>query len=214
MPSGVYDHYKQRKPKETRTCAALDCNITFVVKVTSERKYCCISCSKRNRQRPPFTIEWIENMSNSRKNRVLTEETIEKIRAFAKKQWEDPEYRERQLKAILEGSRVKPNKAEKRLNKLLQEILPREYQINVKAEVMILGGRCPDFVNVNGQKKIIEMNGDWWHGEERTGVPNEQHERERIDYFAQFGWETLIVWEHELENFDLLINKVLEFNKR
>lgn len=45
----------------------------------------------------------------------------------------------------------------------------------------------------------------------RIGVPNEQHEQERINYFAQLGYQTLIIWEHELENKVELITKLQEF---
>lgn len=69
----------------------------------------------------------------------------------------------------------------------------------------------PDFININGQKKIIEMFGDYWHGEERTGVPNEQHEQERIAHFAKYGYQTLVIWEHELEDTEVLLEKVLKF---
>ena len=131
--------------------------------------------------------------------------------ASTKRLWQDPEWKERQLRAICKGWRVKPNNPEKKLQKLLDERGPKEYQLNVNAEIMILGGRIPDFVNVNGQKKIIEMFGDYWHGEERTGITNKQAEQERIDYFAQYGYQTLIIWERELEDIEQLQDKLEEF---
>ena len=74
-------------------------------------------------------------------------------------------------------------------------------------------------ININGQKKIIELFGDRYHGEkfrsryQNDFLLNEQHEQERIDYFAKEGYETLIIWEHELEDIDTLQDKLLRFEK-
>ncbi len=122
--------------------------------------------------------------------------------------WKDPEY----VKMMIKAQHRKPNNFEKRVDKFLQEVLPGEYQINVKAEVMILAGKCPDFVNVNGQKKIIEANGDWWHGEKFTGRTKEEEEQQRIDCFAKEGYQTLIIWEHELKDMGKLETKLLNFS--
>jgi len=82
-----------------------------------------------------------------------------------------------------------------------------------KAEVMILGGKGLDFVNVNGQKKIIEMFGTYWHGEKRTGRIKKEEEQQRIDLFAQYGYQTLIIWQHELKNVNSLRTKLVNFSK-
>jgi len=129
-----------------------------------------------------------------------------------KRLWQDPEYKESQLKAIFEGMRLKPNKPEQGFQRLLNKWFVGEYQINVTADVMVLGNRVPDFVNINGQKKIIELFGDYWHGEELTGRSKEEEEEQRIDYFAQFGWKTLVVWEYELGNLNELKEKIVNFN--
>jgi len=76
----------------------------------------------------------------------------------------------------------------------------------------IINGKNPDFINVNGQKKIVEMFGTYWHGESRTGLPNEVHVQERKDIFKEYGYETLIVWQHELVNSDFVLNKLQEFH--
>ena len=57
---------------------------------------------------------------------------------------------------------------------------------------------------VNGQKKIIEMCGDFWH--------KGQNPEDRKAIFAPYGWKTLIVWEHELEDIQSLSNKLTEFH--
>jgi G:T-mismatch repair DNA endonuclease (very short patch repair protein) len=109
---------------------------------------------------------------------------------------------------------VKPNKKENDLNVLLESLSPNEYALNVKGNILILGGKVPDFVNINGQKKIIELFGDYWHSDEfiqRTG--HGHSETDRREYFKQFGWDTLVVWEHELKDKTVLREKILAFSK-
>lgn len=45
-------------------------------------------------------------------------------------------------------------------------------------------------MNINGKKQFIELYGDYWH--------KGQDPQERIDFFRQYGFNTLIIWESEL----------------
>ncbi len=107
---------------------------------------------------------------------------------------------------IVKSCGAKPNKAEKRLNIILRKLLPGEYKLNVKANVMTLGGRTPDFVNVNGQKKLIELYGDFWHKGQDPQV--------RINYFKTFGWDTLVIWESELKDESFVEDRVVRFHNQ
>lgn len=133
-----------------------------------------------------------------------------------KKLWQDEDFRNRTLQAQCNGLKLKPNKPEKLLNTLLQQILPNEYKINVRGEVMIFGGKIPDFVNVNGQKKIVELFGNYWHSNKfiKKHGCYEDTETGRKKYFKQLGWDTLIIWEKELKNLNKVKNKILEFNNQ
>lgn len=138
---------------------------------------------------------------------VLKKKMIE----TCKRNWQNAEFKEKHLKAILKGNQVKPNKAELKLNAILQSILPNEYALNVKGDIMILGGKIPDFVNTNGQKKIIEMFGDYWHTKRINNYL--ATEKGRIEYFRKLGWDTLIIWESELRDLKELSEKLLKFKK-
>ncbi len=50
---------------------------------------------------------------------------------------------------------------------------------------------CPDFFNINGQKKVIEMFGDYWH--------QGQNPQDKIDRYAKSGFDCLVIWERELK---------------
>ena len=139
--------------------------------------------------------------------------------------WKDPKYKEKTLKAQFEGRKLSPNKPEAFITKLLNELLPNEYKFVGDGKFWIESCN-PDFVNINGQKKIIELYGDYWHankdfckkysiGEIDNTSIEEIHKRdkERINTFSQYGYQTLIIWEYELGDIDKLKDKILEFQR-
>jgi len=116
-----------------------------------------------------------------------------------KNNWKQPNYVKKQMKS----RGCFPNKKELYLDKILNILLPKQYKYVGNGE-FIIAGKCPDFININGQKKIIELYGDYWH--------KGQNPQNRIDLFKQYGYNTLIVWEHELEDIDKLKQKIITFN--
>jgi len=158
---------------------------------------------------------------------IRSTETRAKMSKANEKKWQNPEYRLKVCEGVRKASirlwqdsahwrkmmkafAVKPNKPEIFLTKLLDKILPNEYKY-VGDGQFILGGKCPDFLNINGKKKLIEFFGDYWHSKKITGTEPNQHEKERMNYFKQFGFDTLVIWESELNNKNLK-NKILKFN--
>jgi len=135
------------------------------------------------------------------------------ISKVTKKLWQDPIYRKKHIEAMLLGLEILPTKPERRLRNGLNKMFPSEYKYVGDGKVWI-GGKCPDFINVNGQKKIIEMFGDYWHSKKRTGRTKEQEESQRIKHFAKYGFRTLIVWQRELQNIKQLKKKLMEFQKK
>lgn len=102
-------------------------------------------------------------------------------------------------------------KPEKRLRNYLNGLFPHEYKF-VGNGLIFIDYKCPDFININGQKKIIEMFGDYWHSERVTGTSVKRHEQERIKHFAEYGYKTLIVWQKELKNISKLKRKLIYFH--
>jgi len=128
-----------------------------------------------------------------------------------KRRWEDPNYRERTLKAIFRGFKLKPNKPEKQLDKLLQKLFPNQWKY-VGDGSFLIGFKNPDFINITEQKKIIELFGDYWHSQEATMRTREEEEQQRMDHFGKYGYQTLIIWEHELGDTTLLERRIMEFH--
>jgi len=115
-----------------------------------------------------------------------------------RKRYKDPDY----IQKMAGAWNLKPNKPESFLTNLLESLYPSQWKYTGDFSFTI-NGKCPDFVNCNGQKKIIELFGDYWH--------RGQDPEDRINMFKPFGYETLVIWEHELKNMDFVIEKIHSF---
>ena len=128
----------------------------------------------------------------------LSEETIKKMSRIRRGLWQTSEYVSKQMKS----RGVSPNKPEILLNSILQELFPNQYKYVGDGQV-IIAGKCPDFIN-ESEHKIIELFGDYWHKPEE--------EQQRINLFTKHGgYQTLIIWEHELKDLEKLKEKLLRY---
>jgi len=92
-----------------------------------------------------------------------------------------------------------PNKSELQLLSILNNLYPNEWKF-VGNGSFVINGKCPDFINCNGKKLIIELFGERWH--------DKDEEEPRKEIFKQYGYETLIIWAKELRHLEILINKL------
>jgi dCMP deaminase len=104
------------------------------------------------------------------------------------------------------------NKSEAKLFYILSKCKNNEfiYVGNNPIIKFTFGGKIPDFIDVNN-KKIIELFGDYWHSEKKTGRNKELEEYVRTSYFESLGYNTLIIWEYELKDENKLIQKLEKF---
>jgi len=149
-------------------------------------------------------------------NKYLAEQTwFCKLKSeSAKKAWKDEEKRKRIAEASIKAVNKRPNKSEEKLKNILSELFPNDYEYVGNGKV-IIEGYCPDFINTNGKKKIIELFGCYWHKCKECGYGNEKltaRDRKRIKIYRKYGYESLIIWGHELENIDRLKDKIISFN--
>lgn len=101
-----------------------------------------------------------------------------------------------------------PNKAEKLLDSLLQDNFPGEWRFVGDGKV-IIDGLCPDFINCNGKKKIIELFGEYWHKE--RNIRYNYTEEGRTEIFGQFGYGLIVIWSGELKDPNAVIEKIAAF---
>ena len=144
------------------------------------------------------TEEAKRRISKAHLGKRNSKETLRKMSISQKAKWKDPEY----VKKIMKSFNVRQNKKEKELEKILNNLHPNEWKF-VGDGQLIIDGKCPDFTNINGQKKLIELFGDYWH---RNDDPED-----RIKIFEPFGYKTLVIWEKELRDIKALSEKVLSF---
>lgn len=139
-------------------------------------------------------------------------EFIAKLSAGLKKSWQEKsqERKDRCVKAVRLANYACPNKTETYLANLLNSTFPKEWKYVGNGKV-IIDGKNPDFININGKKKIIELFGDYWHGKLRTGMSNTKVVNARTRAFAKYGFDTLVIWESELKNRDSILAKVAKF---
>jgi len=126
-------------------------------------------------------------------------ETKEKHKKRMKEFWANPA----NAKLRFEQIGCKPNKLEIGFQTFLDKQFPGEWKYVGDGQIWI-AGKCPDFWNMNGRKAVIELFGTYWHKPEDEEI--------RKAHFGKYGYETIIVWDHELSNKTLLLEKLQEEN--
>lgn len=125
----------------------------------------------------------------------------QRVRSF--KLWQDPEW----ARKMIESQGRKPTLPELELQDLIQELnLPYTYCGDGS---LIIKGFNPDFVNVNGQKKLVELYGEHWHNLEDS----KERDCRRLQAYESLGYTTLIIWGQELKEPEKVKEKLLSFDR-
>jgi G:T-mismatch repair DNA endonuclease (very short patch repair protein) len=135
--------------------------------------------------------------------------TRAKLSTNRKASWQNPEYREHIVRAVLAANQVRPTTPERTMQSILDRNFPGEWKYTGNGEV-IIGGKNPDFVNINGRKAVIEVFGNYWHSERITGKPPDQDVADRIAHFAKYGFRCTVIWEREASDENLVLTKLGE----
>lgn len=147
------------------------------------------SLDHRRKQSETMKLRWGQNPDGKK---IASER--------ARERWKNPDF----IKKVVDGwhSKTRP---ERQLDQLLQQLYPGEFKYNGGFEVGVsIDGLIPDFVNVNNSKKIIEMNGRYFH-------QNPMREEDKISRYAKYGFSCLIIWDNEIKERRKLIEKIIEF---
>ncbi len=129
----------------------------------------------------------------------ITPRTVAESR---KLQCSNVEFKMKMLKSMSKNRHIKPNKVEQTLQTILDSLYPNQWKY-VGNRKLFVGTYNPDFIHNNDVHKIIELFGDYWHS-----ISDEQN---KVDYYKNLGYETLIIWEHELKQLNSLHTKVKLF---
>lgn len=144
-----------------------------------------------------------------------TEEAKEKNREASKKQWRDPDF----IKKMMTARNKTPNKDELFVDLTLQKHRPKSWKFNGNFEAGVsIGGLIPDFVNVNGEKVVIEVFGEPFHDPVlarkvlKRNIRWTVTEFGRKAVFAQLGYKCIVLWSRDLRtaNAEQFVLKTLE----
>ena len=101
------------------------------------------------------------------------------------------------------------NKCEQLVDNILISLLGNKYKFVGDGKVKF-DRFNPDFININGQKKIIEFYGDYWHNKEKS----KEADFRRLKIYKKYGYKTLVIWGSELKNnIDYVVSKILAFEE-
>ena len=176
---GEQNHnWKGGKPK------CVDCGIE--IGYGSER---CYSCNRKGERSSFWKNSW-----NKGKTGIYSKETLKKMSIGMKIRWEDKSYRERIIKASLKGMLKRPTSLEQQMIAIIKKYnLPYKYTGNGS---FLVGYKNPDFVNINGEKKLIEVGNTYHH--------DKNYARNRSNFFKQYGWKTVVFITQQLDESKVL----------
>lgn len=163
-----------------------------------------MKCAKQGKQMPLVT----KLKHSKRQTKLWSNPAYKKmISDTHKEQWKDPEYIANVFKGMKESLNQRPNGCEIIIAGMLDEIQPNTWEY-VGDRDLAIGRKNPDFWN--GDHKLIEHFGDYWHGPKARCY--EETEKGRIEFFTKHGYKVLIIWEHDLKKHpDLVREKIREF---
>lgn len=168
-----------KKPKITKICK--QCGKKFKVRSCRKdtAKFCSRECSGKFNSKGKDNPHWKGKVTK------VCEQCGKKFKVL---QYRKDTARFCSKKCRIKGMNSLPTKPEKKIINLIKKhSLPFKY---VGDGDFILGGKNPDFVDTDGSKKVIEVFGDYWHEPEE--------EQERKEHFSKYGFDTLVLWEHEI----------------
>ena len=183
------------------------------------------------------TEEAKQRMSESKKGREVSEETRQKLSASLlgrvaseetkrqrsesqkelwrdseyarmmsevhKENWKNPEFARR----MVEAQNRKPNGPELQLLSVLSKHFPDEWKY-VGDGTFWLEGKNPDFMNVNGEKQVIEIFGYYWH--DPGYFPSRMSEEELIAHYREYGFNCIVFWEFDVYNEEEVVERMRE----
>lgn len=117
-----------------------------------------------------------------------------------KEWWAVESNKNKRVEQILKGLMKRPTLLEQKFIDIISKNnLPYKY---VGDGSLIIGGKNPDFVNINGQKIVIELANTYFHDME-----NYFESRDKI--FSVYGYRTLVIWEEkQMKNEKHVLNDI------
>lgn len=111
--------------------------------------------------------------------------------------------KEEWMRRVAKSNALHPSTPEIQLKNILDICFPNEFTYTGDGKAgIVIGNMIPDFYS-DSKKKVIEVFGDYWHSGENP--------INRISNYKKFGFDCLVIWEHELKNKKKVIEEVRKF---
>lgn len=191
MKGSGNSNYKDGAKKKKYYCIELNCNNEIHYDTFRIGKRRCNFCSSIGENGHFY------GKHHTKKMKINRSKAMKEI-------WKKKEYREKQVKLMVTGSNFKQNKVEIKLENILNIITPNQYKY-VGDGYTFIGGFVPDFIDFKS-RKIIELFGNYWHRN------TQKKDRQRLKTYEKHGYQTLVIWELELKDLEMIISKIMEFN--
>lgn len=152
--------------------------------------------------------EAVEKVRQFQVERLAKPEEKEKLRQTLIERWSDTDYKDRVVRNVMKSMNLRPNKPETIIQNMLDNLYPNKWKYTGNGS-LIIGGMNPDFWN--GGYKLVELFGTYWHSDEIILNWN-RSELGRMMVFKAYGYETLVIWEHELKEPEKVKAKIKQFH--
>lgn len=191
----------------------------FMTKGNRNRDYCSLKCRYTIGNRRGKTYASGDKGALKRKKKMEEfysfEENRKKMGAGGRSTWNIRKNNPEKLKEwfmrfrskdnsnhFVSGENHKKTKPERELEIILKELGLSEWKFTGDGSYPI-AGKFPDFYD--GDKKIIEVFGGYWHKKEE--------EQERIEHFRKHGYDCIILWDHQFGDKASIRDTVSQFSR-
>ena len=156
-----------------------------------------------------FRQKAIDILRNSRTPKERSETTVAL--------WQNPDYVCKTLEA--RNNHVGLTIPEIKIADILIEYFPNQFKyvgngscwVSAKDKDDKLYHLNPDFISIDDKRLVIEVFGDYWHSEAITKKQPALEESFRRELFASINFKMFVIWEHELKEPDMVVNKIRNF---
>lgn len=192
---------RPRVKRHIATCTV--CRKIFSAPKSSKRVYCSNRCKAfdyRVRFKGRNVSSWIKQAHQTL--------ILNKTSSFVKLN-KNPTFQKKRMNALAQ----KPTKPERVFMEIIERNnLPFQYVGN---GAIVIGTLNPDFIS-NDKNKIIEIFGRVYHDPEVSffALDWKRQAFGRLASYAQFGYDCLILWDDELDEQEVVVNKVRSFLNR
>ena len=204
-----------RVPKETRTCK---CGTTFDCYPSSNQEYCSKRCVGKYVNAAIARSPEGRAVRSKRLKGVMKGPASPSTCAKLKEIINRPGEKQRRNKKYQKNVNRHPNYSERKVDTFIQITLPNRYMfcgdksfwIGPNNGYKIKGHKNPDWVCINGgERKCIELLG-YRHYPQFTGHSRREEERRIVEFYREYGWICLVIWDRELRgNMELLAQRLL-----